>query len=142
VQRHGRSLDNPDVRRTYLVCYDISNDRRLRQVHKTMRGFGDHLQYSVFECQLTQADLARCRHLLSEVIHHREDQVLFVDLGPVEGRGDRVITSLGRAYTPLDSPCIVIDRDEESERTSGPLRKVVAAERARAQRSRGSSTQV
>lgn len=67
------------MRNTFLVTYDIGEDRRLAKVHKTMRGFGDHLQYSVFECQLTRADLARCRHLLSTIIDHRGDQVLFVD---------------------------------------------------------------
>lgn len=46
---------------------------------------------------------------LFEIIDHREDQVLFVDLGPVEGRGDRVITALGKPYSPIDSPCIVVD---------------------------------
>jgi CRISPR-associated protein Cas2 len=97
------------MRNTYLVCYDISNDKRLRAVYKTMRDFGDHLQYFIFECQFTQTDLVRCRHALSEIINHREDQVLFVDLGPVEGRGDRVITSLGRAYSSMDAPCIVVD---------------------------------
>ncbi len=97
------------MRTTYLVTYDISDDKRLRAVHRTMRDFGDHLQYSVFECQLTPADLVRCRHLLSEIIHHGEDQVLFVNLGPAQGRGDRVISALGRAYTPIDAPCIVVD---------------------------------
>lgn len=101
------------MRNTFLVSYDICNDKRLAKVHKTMRGFGDHLQYSVFECQFNQADLARCRHLLSRIIDHREDQVLFVDLGPVEGRGDRVITALGRAYSSIDSPCIVVDGQPE-----------------------------
>lgn len=106
------------MRRSYLVCYDVSNERRLRKVHKTMRGFGDHLQYSVFECQLTQADLARCRYLLNEIINHREDQVLFVDLGAVDARGERVITALGRAYTPLDAPCIIIDREDDGDVTA------------------------
>lgn len=118
------------MRNTYLVCYDISDDLRLRKVHKTMRGFGDHLQYSVFECQLTRTDLARCRHLLSEIINNREDQVLFVDLGPVEGRGDRVITALGRSYSPLDSPCIVVDHGDETK-PAGPLRASNAIQRAR-----------
>ncbi len=93
---------------SYLVCYDISDEKRLRKVFKAMRGFGDHLQYSVFECQLTPMDLARCRHELSGIIHHDEDQVLFVNLGPAEGRGDRVITALGKAYTAVDAPCIVV----------------------------------
>jgi CRISPR-associated endonuclease Cas2 len=43
------------MRNTFLVTYDICEERRLAKVHKIMRGFGDHLQYSVFECQLTQA---------------------------------------------------------------------------------------
>lgn len=119
------------MRQTYLVCYDISNDKRRSRVHKTLRGFGDHLQYSVFECQFTRVDLARCRHLLSEAINHREDQVLFVDLGPVEGRGDRVISAIGRSYTPLDSPCIIVDRDDERVAPTAPLRTEQARERSR-----------
>lgn len=95
------------MRKTYLVCYDISNDKRLARVHKTMRGFGDRVQYSVFECQLNETDLVRCRHALGDIIHHKEDQVIFVDLGPTEGRGDRVITSLGKPYSTLDAPCII-----------------------------------
>jgi CRISPR-associated protein Cas2 len=53
-------------------------------------------------------DLARCRDDLSEIIHHDEDQVLFVNLGPAEGRGDRVITALGKPYIAIDAPCIVV----------------------------------
>jgi CRISPR-associated protein Cas2 len=101
------------MRNTYLVCYDICydicNDKRLRAVSRAMRDFRDHLQYSVFECQFTPTDLARCRHALGSLIDHREDQVLFVDLGPVEGRGDRVIMAVGKAYSSIDSPCIVVD---------------------------------
>jgi CRISPR-associated protein Cas2 len=96
------------MRNSYLVCYDICDDKRLRKVFKTMRGYGDHLQFSVFECQLTSMDMVRLRAELSAIIHHTEDQVLFVDLGPAEGRGDRVITALGKAYTAVDSPCIVV----------------------------------
>jgi CRISPR-associated protein Cas2 len=96
------------MRISYLVCYDICDEKRLRKVFQTMRGYGDHLQYSVFECQLSAFDLARCKAELAEIIHHKEDQVLFVSLGPAEGRGDRVITALGKPYTPLDAPCIIV----------------------------------
>jgi CRISPR-associated protein Cas2 len=96
------------VRNTFLVCYDICDDKRLRRVFKTMKNWGDHLQYSVFECQLTPVDLAKCNHELSEIIKYNEDQVLFIDLGPAEGRGERVITALGLPYSPFAAPCIVI----------------------------------
>ena len=96
------------MRTTYLVCYDICDDKRLKKVFKTMRNYGDHLQYSVFECQMTATDLVRCRTELAA--HHQtyEDQVLFVNLGPAEGRGDRVITAMGMPYTAIDAPCIIV----------------------------------
>ncbi len=96
------------MRNSYIVCYDICNPKRLRQVFKILRGWGDHLQYSVFECQLTKVDAARLSAQLSEVIHHTEDQVLLVNLGPSEGRGDRVINAIGKPYVNLDEPLILV----------------------------------
>ena len=81
---------------------------KLQSVFKTMRGFGDHLQYSVFECQFTPSDLVRCSTELARIINRIEDQVLFVHLGPAEGRGDRVITALGVPYTTVDAPCFIV----------------------------------
>lgn len=95
------------MRTTYLVCYDISDDKRLRQVFKTCRNYGDHLQYSIFECDLDVMERMRLEAELGDIIDHVEDQVLFVSLGPAEGRGDRVITSLGIPYMKMDAPCYV-----------------------------------
>ncbi len=100
-------IDNR-MRNSYIIAYDISDPKRLRAVFKKMRDFGDHLQLSVFECQLTPTDLVRLRHELSEIINDDEDQVLFVDIGPSEGRGERSISSIGRPYESIDDPCIVV----------------------------------
>ena len=96
------------MRNSYLVCYDIADDKRLRKVFQTMRNYGDHLQYSIFECQFTKQDLVRCRTELSKIINNAKDQVLFVDLGPAEGRGDRVISALGLPYSAVDAPCVIV----------------------------------
>ncbi|QDS85926.1 CRISPR-associated endoribonuclease Cas2 [Rosistilla ulvae] len=96
------------MRNIFLVTYDIRDDKRLRKVHKTMRNWGDHLQYSVFECQLSQHDLITLKDQLSQIIHHSNDQVLLVDLGPATGRGERVIEALGQPYTALASPCLIV----------------------------------
>jgi CRISPR-associated protein Cas2 len=96
------------MRSTYLVCYDICDDKRLRKVFRTLRNWGDHLQYSIFECQLNPTELARCKDSLSAIINCAHDQVLFVYLGPSSGRAERRIEALGIPYTNLDSPCYIL----------------------------------
>ena len=96
------------MRTTYLVCYDIANDKRLHRVFKTCKNYGDHLQFSVFECDLNQTELTQMQRELTDIISGREDQVLFIALGPSEGRGDRVITALGQPYVKMDEPCYVV----------------------------------
>jgi CRISPR-associated protein Cas2 len=95
------------MRITYLVCYDIADDKRLRRVFKTCKNYGDHLQYSVFECDLSSSEKIRLEEALKAIIDSTKDQVLFVRLGPAEARGDRVITALGIPYVMMDAPCFV-----------------------------------
>mgnify|MGYP001586928653 CR=1 FL=1 len=92
----------------YIVSYDISNQKRWRKVFKAMRGFGDHIQYSVFSCELSDKDRVRMIEALGKVINHREDQVLIVDLGPAEGRAADCIEAVGRAYTHPERHAIVV----------------------------------
>jgi len=62
----------------------------------------------VFECELNPSEKIELETELGQIINCDEDQVLFVALGPTEGRGDRVITALGLPYTKLDAPCYVV----------------------------------
>lgn len=96
------------MRQVFLVTYDIRDDKRLRKVFKTMRNWGDHVQYSVFECQLNPTELLTLKGELKAIIHQAQDQVLFIDLGPASGRGERVIESIGQPYTRVDNPCLII----------------------------------
>ena len=96
------------MRNTYLICYDIADDRRRDRVFRVCRNYGDHLQFSVFECDLNGMEMAILqRELLSEIVQ-AHDQVLFVCLGPSRGRGDRVIAALGKPYSKMDAPCYVV----------------------------------
>jgi CRISPR-associated protein Cas2 len=99
---------NQSARHTYLVTYDITNDKRLKKVFKVCKNHGTHLQFSVFECDLNPRELVQLQRELKSLIKHDEDQVLFVSLGPTEGRGDRVISSLGLPYSKFDAPCYVV----------------------------------
>lgn len=69
------------MRRDYLVCYDIADAKRLRRVFKTMRGFGDAMQYSVFRCALTAQERALMIEALQGAFHAKEDRLMIVDLG-------------------------------------------------------------
>jgi CRISPR-associated protein Cas2 len=88
------------MRQRYLVTYDISDPKRLRQVFRIMKGYGHHLQLSVFSCDLTELTLVTMKAALSEVIHAVEDAVLIVDIGPSDGRGMTSFECLGRATRP------------------------------------------
>lgn len=96
------------MRQAYVVTYDVCDPKRLRKVHKLMCGYGEHLQLSVFRCELNKRELVELRARLSTLINHQQDQVLFVDIGPVEGRGDTSIAALGLPYVPPARRAIVI----------------------------------
>jgi CRISPR-associated protein Cas2 len=86
------------VRKAYIVSYDISDPKRLRRVFKTVLGYGQHIQFSVFRCELSERELVELRAKLSTVIHHDQDQILFIDIGPAEGKATTAIRALGRPY--------------------------------------------
>lgn len=96
------------MRHTYLVCYDITEDKRRDRAFRVCKNHGVHLQFSVFECDLNASELATLQRELTEVISMTDDQVLFVSLGPTESRGERIISALGKPYTKLDAPCYVV----------------------------------
>jgi len=84
------------MRNHYLVSYDVSDDRRLRRMYKRMRGFGAHLHYSVFLCALSPTERIHLQEMVHDLIHHEEDRVMIVNLGPAEGRGRGCIEFIGR----------------------------------------------
>lgn len=90
------------MRRHFIVSYDIADATRLRKVHKTLCDFGDGIQLSVFSCQLSKKDRAMLEARLAKIIHHHQDQVIFVDLGVCrrDDEGPPACEVLGRALTP------------------------------------------
>jgi CRISPR-associated protein Cas2 len=95
------------ARRHYLVSYDVSDDKRRNKVFKTLHGFGDHAQYSVFFCELSDQELVQLRTKLRAAIHHKEDQVLIVDLGTNTRPLEEGIEVLGRGYQPSTRVVVV-----------------------------------
>jgi CRISPR-associated protein Cas2 len=96
------------VRRCYIVSYDVGDDKRLRHVAKIMEAYGRRVQFSVFRCELTPRKRLSLEAQLSEEIHHREDQVLFIDLGPVPGSGEECVVGIGRPYHKPPKRSVVV----------------------------------
>lgn len=74
----------------YIISYDISEPKRWRRVFKCMKGYGEWLQLSVFQCRLSRMRMIRLEAELAEIINQREDHVLILDLGPAENVDPRV----------------------------------------------------
>ena len=96
------------MRRCYLVCYDIRDPKRWRQVFKTMKGHGEHWQYSVFFCVLKPIDRVRMQTQLEEAMNLKEDQTMIIDLGSDEDLARQTATVLGPSLPKGDSGMVVV----------------------------------
>jgi len=103
VQERERSQ-----RHHYLVSYDVSDKKRLRRMLRTLRGFGDSVQLSVFLCTLSKLEKALLEEAVRKVIKPGEDQVLIVNLGPSNGRAREAIQALGRPCIPADRQPLIL----------------------------------
>jgi len=91
----------------YIVAYDIGDPKRWRRIFKLMHGYGEWLQLSVFQCRLSARRHAELVATLDEIIHHKNDHVIMLDLGPADAVKPRVV-SLGKAFEPVErKPTIV-----------------------------------
>ncbi len=87
-------------RNHFLVSYDIADDKRRTEVFETCKDYGNHVQYSVFLCELDRREITTLRELLRQIIHHGEDQVLLVELGPATHSVLDQMDVLGQPYSP------------------------------------------
>ena len=60
-----------------VVAYDISDDRRRSRVAKILEKIGVRINFSVFECLLTDSQYERLKTDISKQINSREDQVVY-----------------------------------------------------------------
>lgn len=88
------------ARRRYLVAYDIRDPKRLRQVFRVMKEYGEALQYSVFVCDLDGVEKPAMQLHLGSVMKHSVDSVVIVDLGAAADRGSLCFEFMG-THRPL-----------------------------------------
>ncbi len=91
----------------YIVTYDIADEKRWRSVFRIMKGYGEWLQLSVFQCRLSPRRHAELIELLTGAINSRQDHVLLVDIGPAERVTPRVV-SLGKNFEAVAKMAIIV----------------------------------
>lgn len=80
-----------------VVAYDISDDKTRTRLSKTLRRFGERVQFSVFECILTAEMFEQMCREVAAVLEHRELwRVRYYEI--CEGCRRRTVT-FGLAFT-------------------------------------------
>ena len=97
-----RSLRN--TRRLYLCTYDVfsdrAGDRRRRHLYELLLDHGEHVQYSVFLCELTGGERTVLLAESRRILHETQDQLLVVDIGPEDFDWTGRLSCLGKTWTP------------------------------------------
>ena len=91
----------------WIVTYDVGDQKRWRRVYRVMKGRGEWLQLSVFQCRLSRRGMVELRAALAEIVNHNQDHVLFMDLGPADEVKPRV-SSLGKACEAMERRPVIV----------------------------------
>ena len=89
----------------YLVCYDVSDDKRRTNIAKILLAYGDRVQYSVFEVMIQSKSQfnALCEQLQKIV---DEEQDADVRLYPLCGQCGAAVSLKGDSIA--DIPAVII----------------------------------
>ena len=88
-----------------VVSYDIHDNKRRTRVHKVLKNFGERIQFSVFECDLTNEQLLYMQHALLRIIKEEDrDSVRFYHFCDI---CRRKIDRIGGIMPREDGPVVV-----------------------------------
>ncbi len=61
----------------YLICYDIPDDKRRKKIAALLEGYGERVQYSVFECNLKTKQYRVLQIRLRKIFNPEKDNLRF-----------------------------------------------------------------
>ncbi len=64
----------------YIISYDIPNTKRRTKLAKTLLDFGNRVQYSVFEAELTEELYQKMRQRVKRQVVEKTDKLLIYKL--------------------------------------------------------------
>lgn len=89
----------------FVVAYDMPDTKRRTKLLKTLKGFGVHTQFSLFECELDEKELENMLERIHKIIDTKEDAIKVYRLCKECLQHVRVI-GLGRVA--LEPDCVII----------------------------------
>jgi CRISPR-associated protein Cas2 len=95
------------MRRRFVVCYDISDPKRLTKVFHKMKGFGDPLQKSVFTCDLSPAEKVMMISAMTDIMNMKEDSIIIIDTGPTTAKRQS-LEYMGKPILPQEGSAAII----------------------------------
>lgn len=60
-----------------MISYDIKDNRRRNKVCNELKNYGEHVQYSVFDCQLSRKQFSKLKKELNHFINNRQDNIRY-----------------------------------------------------------------
>lgn len=93
-----------------LVTYDVNTEtkegrRRLRKIAKICKDYGQRVQYSVFECRVSQGQYETFKAQLLNIINRQTDSIRLYRL---RSPREKYVESFGiDDYTDFDQPLII-----------------------------------
>lgn len=64
----------------YVIAYDIAKDRNRNHIAGILEKYGSRVNYSVFECLLTDTQLEKIKNEISKKISSKTDSVVYYPL--------------------------------------------------------------
>ena len=72
-----------------------------------MKGYGEWMQYSVFQCRMDKAQYFLMTNALTQIIDRTEDHILIIDIGPAESVQPKV-TSIGKPFEAIEKKPVIV----------------------------------
>jgi len=60
-----------------MISYDIVDDKTRNKVMKLLKDYGTKVQYSVFECDISEEQFKEIKQKIEELINKEEDKVRY-----------------------------------------------------------------
>lgn len=86
-----------------VVVYDIPENKRRERLRKSLKRFGNSVQKSVFECDLSQGQIEAMEKVIRAIMSVTEDNIRYYKIckncaGEVEVFGGKPLAETKKAY--------------------------------------------